>query len=561
MNQTLSPIRLQVLWHRLLAIVEEQAQTIMRAAFCTIVRESGDLSVVLYDRRGRMLAQAQTGTPGFISTMADFAGHVLAEVPASAMAPGDAYVTNDPWLACGHLNDVAVLSPLFLDDRLVGFVASAAHVVDIGGRGLGPDAGQIYEEGLAIPIVPLFRGGQLNETLVSILRLNVREPAQVEGDILALAASNESGARAVAAIMREYGLADLEAVSHYIVETSRQGMLAEIGRLAPGTYDFSMTIDGYDAPVELAARMAIDARGIHVDFAGTSPVTTHGINVPLNYSRAYAWFGIKCVVAPEVPVNAGSLAPVDFEAPENCIINACRPWPVAARHVVGHMLPDLMIGCLNQAVPGGCQAESGAALWGPQFRGGPEVRAMTGLGPDATPRRFTALTVHSGGCGGRPGKDGLSATAFPTNLHTVPVEVIETGVPLIVWRREYRPDSAGAGEFRGGFGQIVEIGATDGAPFIVSAMFDRVDHPARGRNGGGDGAPGVVRLASGRKLRAKGQQIVPPGDRLRLETPGGGGLGDPRRRDPAKIAADIESGLITGERAPTGAVGSSTEDR
>lgn len=560
MSEPLSPIRLQVLWRRLLAIVEEQAQTIMRAAFCTIVRESGDLSVVLYDRNGRMLAQAQTGTPGFISTMADVAAHVLAEVPAAAMAPGDAYITNDPWLACGHLNDVAVLSPLFVGDRLVGFVGSAAHVVDIGGRGLGPDAGQVFEEGLAIPIVPLYRAGRLNDTLISFLRLNVREPAQVEGDILALAASNESGARAVAAILGEYGLDDLGAVSDYIVESSRRGMVAEIARLAAGAFGFAMTIDGYDAPVELKARMTVDPNGISVDFDGTSPVTTRGINVPLNYTRAYAWFGIKCVVAPEVPVNAGSLAPVAFTAPENCIVNALRPWPVAARHVVGHMLPDLMIGCLNQAVRGGCQAESGAALWGPQFRGGPEVRAMLGLEPGAVARAFTALTVHSGGCGGRPGKDGLSVTAFPTNLRTVPVEVIETGVPLVVWRREFRPDSAGAGEFRGGFGQIVEIGAADGAPFLVNAMFDRVDHPARGRNGGGDGARGVVRLASGRALRAKGQQIVPPGDRLRLETPGGGGLGDPRRRDPALHAADIESGLITTDSAPTGTVGKSRKD-
>jgi N-methylhydantoinase B len=560
MTRTLSPIRLQVLWRRLLAIVEEQAQTIMRSAFCTIVRESGDLSVVLYDRRGRMVAQAQTGTPGFINTMADFAGHVMEAVPPTAMAPGDAYVTNDPWLACGHLNDVAVLSPLFVDGTLVGFIGSAAHVVDIGGRGLGPDASQIFEEGLAIPILPLYQGGRLNETLVSILRLNVREPAQVEGDILALAASNEAGARAVATIMGEYGLADLEAVSQYIIDSSRQGMVAEIGKLSPGTYAFAMTIDGYDAPVRLAASMTIGAREIRVDFAGTSSVTTRGINVPLNYSQAYTWFGIKCVVAPEVPVNAGSIEPIKITAPDNCIVHARRPWPVAARHVVGHMLPDVVIGCLSQAVPGGCQAESGAALWGPQFRGGPEVRAMLGLGPDRGAPTFTALTVHSGGCGGRPGKDGLSATAFPTNLRTVPVEVIETGVPLVVWRREYRPDSAGAGQFRGGFGQVVEIGAVDDGPFIVNAMFDRVDHPARGRDGGADGAPGVVRLASGRKLRAKGQQIVPPGDRLRLETPGGGGLGDPRRRDPAKIAADLESGLISFERAPTQCVGKPTED-
>lgn len=541
----LSPIRLQVLWRRLLAIVEEQAQTIMRSAFCTIVRESGDLSVVLYDARGRMVAQAQTGTPGFINTMADFAGHVLAAVPPSGMQPGDAYVTNDPWLACGHLHDFAVLSPIFHAGSLVGYIGSAAHVVDIGGRGLGPDGRQIYEEGLHVPILPLYSAGRLNSTLAAMLRTNVREPAQVEGDILSLAASNEAGIRALSAIMSEYALDRLDAVADYIIDTSRRAMLAAIGKLPAGTYRYAMTIDGYDTPVTLAASLSIGPNGMDVDFSGTSAVTAHGINVPLNYSRAYAWFGLKCAVAPEVPTNAGSIEPVRITAPENTIVHALHPWPVSARHVVGHMLPDVMLGCLDQAMPGGCQAESGAALWGPQFRGGAEVRSMLGLGPDPAARAFTALTVHSGGCGGRPGKDGLSVTAFPTNLRTVPIEIIESSIPLLVWRRESRPDSGGAGQYRGGVGQVVEIGGAGGAPFLVNAMFDRVDHPAHGRNGGGDGMPGTVSLVSGKRLRAKGQQLIPPGDRLRLETPGGGGLGDPRRRDPAAAVADRKSGLVT----------------
>jgi N-methylhydantoinase B len=396
-----------------------------------------------------------------------------------------------------------------------------------------------------VPILPLYREGRLNETLAALLRMNVREPAQVEGDILSLAASNEAGIRAVAGVLKEYGLADLQALADIIIDTSRRGMLAAIGKIAAGDYRYEMTIDGYDAPVTLAAAMKIAATGIEVDFAGTSPVGPHGINVPLNYAAAYAWFGVKCAVAPDVPTNAGSIAVIRIAAPENCIVNALHPWPVSARHVVGHMLPDVMLGCLDQAMNGGCQAESGAALWGPQFRGGPEVGAMLGQPPDAMAAAFTALTVHSGGCGGRPGKDGLSVTAFPTNLRTVPIEVIESSIPLLVWRREYRPDSAGDGEFRGGVGQVVEIGGRDGAPFLVNAMFDRVDHPARGRNGGGDGAPGTVALASGGQLRAKGQQVIPGNDRLRLETPGGGGLGDPGRRDPVKRAADRLSGLVT----------------
>lgn len=543
---TLSTVKLQTLWRRLLAIVEEQAQVVMRTAFCTIVRESGDLSVVLYDVRGRMLAQAQTGTPGFINTMGGLAGHILRRVPVDRWRPGDAWITNDPWLACGHLHDVAVLSPVFAGGTLVGFVGSAAHVVDIGGRGLGPDGRQIYEEGLLIPPLPLFEQGRVNDTLLSMLRENVREAAQVEGDVMALAAANTACARAVADLLHENALPGLDDVGAYIIATSEAAMRRAIAALPAGTYPYRLAIDGYDRPLMLAASATIMADGtLALDFAGTSSVTPHGINVPLNYSAAYAFFAVKCALTPEIPTNAGTLAPVTFAAPVNAIVNAQRPWPVSARHMIGHLLPDLVFGCLGQAKADLVPAEGASSLWGPQFRGGAEVRAMQGLDPDEAAITFTAITVHSGGSGGRPGKDGLSATAFPTNLRTVPVEVIEAGVPLIVWRRELKPDSGGAGQQRGGLGQVVEIAGANGQPFLVNAMFERIDHPARGRDGGADGAPGRVALASGGALKPKGQQIIPGDDRLVLETPGGGGLGDARRRDPGRVAADVAAGLVT----------------
>jgi N-methylhydantoinase B len=307
-----------------------------------------------------------------------------------------------------------------------------------------------------------------------------------------------------------------------------------------------MRIDGYDRPLDLSAAMTVSDTGLDVDFAGTSPASAFGINVVLTYTQAYAWFAIKSALAPDVPTNAGSLSPIRIVAPENSVLNALRPAPVSARHIVGHMLPDVMFGCLDQFMPGGCQAESGAALWGPQFRGGAGIVAGEGAAAGA---RFETITVHSGGAGGRPGKDGLSATAFPTNLRTVPVEIIEATSPLVVWRRELRPDSAGAGEFRGGYGQSVEIGHVANASFLVSAMFDRVEHAARGRKGGKDGAPGRVSLASGTALKPKGVQPVPAGDRLRLDLPGGAGLGDPAKRDRARVAEEMRRGLITPDAA------------
>lgn len=541
MSETLNAVQAQLVWNRLLAIVEEQAQSIMRTAFCTIVRESGDLSAALFDTRGRMIAQAQTGTPGFIHTLAGVVGHVLERFPPGTMSSGDAFVTNDPWLNCGHLHDVAVIHPIFIGSKLIGFAASAAHVVDIGGRGLGPDARQIYEEGIRLPPVRLARRGELDTTLLHVIRANVRVPAQVEGDILSLLASNEVSSRRLVATLAEFGLATLEAPAEHIIGRSRAAMLASIRRLPAGPRDYAMRIDGYERPLDLVARMTAGESGLDVDFAGTSPASDFGINVVLKYTQAYAWFAIKSAIAPDVPTNAGSLEPIRIAAPAGSVLNALDPAPVSARHIVGHMLPDVMFGCLDQLLPGGCQAESGASLWGPQFRNGTDVPA----GADGKGERFETITIHSGGVGGRPGRDGLSATAFPTNLRTVPVEIIEATAPLLVWHREYRADSAGAGEFRGGYAQSVEIGHRRDEAFFVSAMFDRVQHPARGRNGGGDGSSGRVGLASGGALKPKGVQAVPAGDRVRLDLPGGAGLGDPRRRDPERVATELRRGLIT----------------
>jgi N-methylhydantoinase B len=273
-------------------------------------------------------------------------------------------------------------------------------------------------------------------------------------------------------------------------------------------------------------------------------VSSYGINVPLLYTTAYTCFGVKCLVAPAIPNNAGSLAPITVSAPEGSILNAPRPCAVAIRHVIGHLLPDVVFGCLHQALPDGAPAEGASALWIPQLRGGHGVsNALAGGTP------FNVLSFHAGGTGARPSKDGLSATAFPSGVRSVPVEIIESIAPVVIWRKEYRVDSGGPGRRRGGLGQVMEIGSAENAPFSVYAMFERIDHPARGRDGGHDGAAGRVSLASGQALRGKGQQTIPPGERLRLELPGGGGFGDPRERNPEEVAVDVRNGLVSAEAA------------
>jgi N-methylhydantoinase B len=549
-NSALAQIHMQIMWSRLIAVVEEQAQTLVRTAFSTSVREAGDLSAGVFDAEGRMLAQAVTGTPGHVNSMANAVKHFLAAYPLRTMKEGDHYITNDPWLTCGHLHDLTVVSPTFHRGRPVGLFASTVHVVDIGGLGMGPDGRQVFEEGLALPIMPLAREGVMNEDLLRIVRANVREPLQVEGDIYALAACNDEGSRRLVEMMDEFEIRHLDGLGNQIIEASRAATLVEIRKLPKGVYRNSVRMDGYDKPLRLDAAMTIGDDGIHVDFAGTSPASPYGINVVLNYTLAYTAFGIKCVVAPEVPNNAGSLEPLTVSAPEGCILNVKRPWAVAARHTVGHMLPDLVFGCLHGILPGGVPAEGASSLWNPQIYGGGSMVDEVEEGGDAGALpEFSTVIFHCGGTGARPGKDGLDVTAFPSGVRTIPVEATESIAPILFRRREFREGSGGAGRYRGGLGQVIEIAGADGNPISLLCNFERINNPARGRNGGGPGGLGRVTLGSGKPIRSKGRQTVPPRDAIRLELPGGGGFGDPHERPAAQVAEDVLDELISREAA------------
>ena len=535
----LEQIQRQVMWNRLLAVVEEQAQTMIRTAFSTTVREAGDLSAGIFDLGGRMLAQAVTGTPGHVNSMMESVGHFLRKFPADTLQPGDHLITNDPWLGTGHLHDLTVVTPAFHGGRLVALFANTAHVIDVGGLGMGPEGRSVFEEGLYIPIVKCFEAGRPNATFFDFLRAGTRLPAELEGDVYSLCACNDAGARRLTQMMEEFALDSIDELAAFILDSSRRATLTEIAKLPPGAHSAEIWSDGYEQPVRLAARMEIGADAITVDFDGTSGLSGRGINVPAAYTRAYASFGIKCVVAPDIPNNSASLAPFRMVIPEGCILNAPRPSPVAVRHVVGQLLPDLMMGCLHGAVPDRVTAEGSSCLWNPPLRGGPIVSGQNTPLVD-----FEVITFNSGGTGARPGQDGLDGTAFPSGVRTMPVEATENVAPVVFWRKELRPGSGGAGRTRGGLGQVMEIGAKGDAEFACNAIFDRVAHPPRGRDGGRDGAPGVVRLKSGAVLRTKGYQVIPAGDRLVLELPSGGGMGPPEQRDPARHAQDVRDGLV-----------------
>ena len=349
-------------------------------------------------------------------------------------------------------------------------------------------------------------------------------------------------------MMDEFELESLEPLAEFIFDNSLRATLAEINRIPAGTFSSEIWSDGYEEPVRLAARMRILEDSIEVDFEGTSGLSSRGINVPPAYCRAYACFGIKCVVAPDIPNNWASLAPFRMRIPDGCILNAPRPYPVSVRHVIGHLLPDLMMGCLHQAVPERVTAGGASALWNPPLRGGSSVSGQA-RGNKPVIGDFEIITFNSGGTGARPTQDGLNATAFPSGVRTMPVEATENVAPLIIWRKELKPDSGGAGRTRGGTGQIMEIGTKGDLEFSVNASFDRIAHAPKGRESGKDGAPGVVKLKSGAKLRTKGFQVIPDGDRLILELPGGAGMGNPTTREPELVARDVRDGLVSTENA------------
>ena len=536
----LDPVLLEVLWNRLVSVVEEQARALMRTSFTSVVREAGDLSAGLFDQRGRMVAQAVTGTPGHVNAMATSVHHFLREVPPETLRDGDVLVTNHPWQTSGHLNDFTVITPIFRGGNVVAYFGNCCHALDVGGRGLGADARQVYEEGLLVPVTRLFVRGEPNEDLFRLIRANVRAPFEVVGDLYAQAGSNDVGGARLVETIEEFDLGNIESLSEEIRTRSERAMREAIEGLPDGVYENEAYTDGFDEPIRLYVSVRVEGDEMIVDYEGSSPQSERGINVVLNYTAAYTTFGVKCAISPEVPNNDGSFQPIHVTAPEGTVLNAVHPAPVGARHIVGHFLPGVIHGALAKAIPDKVLAQGADSLWNTQ---------ITGQRESGEP--FTYVFFSGGGMGARTDGDGLSATAFPSGIRGVPAEVIESISPVVMHKREIRPDSEGPGRHRGGFGQEMEIGVRSHAPWVLSAMYDRTRCPAQGIQGGSPGGAGAVSTADGRELHPKRQQRVGAGERVVLSLPGGGGYGDPFEREPALVARDVGDGLVSVDRAST----------
>lgn len=533
-------IALEILWNRLISIVNEQATALQNASFTTVVREAGDLSAGVFDVHGNMIAQAVTGTPGHINTMAMAVRHFLKEYPWESLEEGDSLISNDPWLTSGHLNDFTVVTPIFRQGEPVALFANTCHAVDVGGRMLGADARQVFEEGIYVPIMKLFRRGEPNRDLFRLVKQNVRAPELVEGDLMAQVGGNEVGGAKLLEFMDEYNFASLAPLSEAILTTSEKAMRQAIAELPQGTYRHEIRTDGFDEPIVIPIAITVKESDLFVNFTGTSPQCDRGINVPFAYCVAYTTYPLKCAISPQVPNNEGSFRPVHISAPEGCILNCQFPAPVGGRHIIGHFLSTAVFGALSQAVPDRVLADGAANIWITQF-----------TGKDLSNKSFTYVFFSSGGMGARPDKDGISATAFPSGIQGVPAEIIENVSPLVMEQRALVPDSGGPGKFRGGLGQEMILSVRSQEPVVHSAMYDRTKFPAQGFSGGANGALGDFFLSDGTHPHPKAQYRLQPGQKVTLRLPGGGGFFSSFERDPELVRQDVLNGYVTRRAAQT----------
>lgn len=534
-NNAMDPVTLEVIWNRFLSVANEQQDALIRTAFSTIVRESQDLACGLFDTKGRMIAQSLSGTPGHINAMATSMKHFLAAFPGDKMAPGDVLITNDPWQTAGQINDITITTPVFKDGKLVALFANTCHSADIGGRILSAEAREVFEEGLRIPIMKLFDRGEPNRILMQLVRSNVRQPDEVIGDFYAQTASNDAGGRALLEMMEEFALDSIDPVAEEIIGRSETAVRSEIRKLPSGEWSNETWSDGFEEPIVIRCTVKVAGDEIFIDFAGSSPQSTRGINVVLNYTHAYASFAIKAAICPDVPHNEGSFRPVHVSAPAGSIMNALDPAPVASRQVIGHFIPSAIFAALSGALPGRLMAPGADPIW---------LSVWRGQNPP-----FTLTIFQVGGTGARPAKDGLSAVGFPSGVAGVPAEVIESLSPVVMQRRQLRPDSGGAGKWRGGLGQLTEFTRRGEGRWSVSSIADRTEYPAPGLLGGGSGAKGEVMLGDGTRLHAKAMVDLKRGDVVHVNLPGGGGYGNPFERATELVLRDVIEGYVTPEEA------------
>ena len=527
----LDPITVEILWTRLVSVVDEAALTLHRTSFSTVVRESHDYTCMLLDASGRAVGQATRSIPSFIGTLPNSVKAFLAKYPPKTLAQDDVIISNDPWLGTGHLPDLTAVVPIFIGDELVGFAGAIAHMPDMGGRRRAPDNKDIYEEGLQIPILKLYDAGRPNETLIEMICQNVRVPDEVMGDIHAMVGACEKMSSGLRNLLTEYGQEGLGAIAAEIIGRSEAAMRRAVAEIPDGTYRSITPIDSFDAdhPLEIHCTMEVRGDSLAVDFTGSSPQNESPLNSVLGYTSAYSIYALKCVLLPDVPNNEGNTLPFDVTAPEGCFLNPRYPAAVEARATVGHYSTSAIFNTLALALPDKVPAESGIPLHGFAVRGQRNGRMAAGI------------FFFNGGLGARADADGISTMSFPTNVSNTPVEVLERTFPLRFHEKSLLSGSGGSGRYHGGLGQRVVMETLGDAPVNLVLLSQRLNFPAVGRQGGQNGS--VERLfLNGEPVQGTVPFNVQGGNIFTLELPGGGGFGNVKLRA-EDLPANSSSGI------------------
>jgi len=542
MTTPFDAVTLEVLWTRIISIVDEAAKAIVRTSFSTLSNEANDFACMLTDARGYALAQNTGSIPSFIGTLPATVRHFLSALGPEGMRPGDVLITNDAWMGTGHMSDVSVLKPIFHGGRLCAFSATTSHMPDIGGRVRAIEAREIFEEGLHIPLMKLRAEGRTNDALVELIRANVRTPDQTVGDIWAQVGANELMERRLLRFLDDYRLDSLRGLGDELFARAEHAMRAAIRAVPDGTYRYAMRTDGVDTPLDFTVALTIAGDTIAADYTGTSPQQPRAINCVLAYTYAMTAYAIKCALLPGLANNEGMYRPLTVTAPEGCILNPRFPAAVVSRAVTGHYVPMLVFGALHQVIPERVMAGAGSPLWAVQ---------QTGLRADGRP--YTNIFFFNGGTGATPVKDGENALSWPSNISSTPVEVAERNSPLVFRAKRLRPSSGGQGRFRGGLGQDILIECESDTPIVVSFMAERTRFPAPGFAGGRPGGTGDVRI-NGRRIDNRRQHVLRKGDTVLVRTLGGGGYGPPARRPAELRRRDRRMGYV-GRGGASGARG------
>ena len=534
----IDPITFQVLWSRLIAIADEMAVALEKTAFSHVVRDNHDYACAVYDAEGEMMAEATACTPGQIGAMTRVMHQFLDVFPAETLSPGDVLITNDPWFGSGHTPDIFIASPAFLGDQLIGFAANSAHHVDIGGRLASPDAREVYEEGLIIPISKLFVAGEPNQDLFNIVQRNVRMPDKVVGDLRAQVASNHVGGRRMCDMMQERGLDTLTDVSAQILDHSEASMRSVIAEAPDGVYTHDIdlgTSDRSGNPLRICLKLEISGDRIHADFTGTSPQVDLPVNAVYNITYAYVVFGVKCALHPHIPNNVGCYRPFGMKVPEGSILNATYPAPCMWRTDIVYHIAEAIFGALAQTLPEKVFAPCGTyPLW---------LMIFAGHMDDGRP--FVQHYNAAGGQGARHDWDGASTTVYPANVSNTPIEILEIESPFVCEHKHLLENSGGPGRFRGGLGQEVVLRNGGRHPIAGTLIAGRYNEGAPGLHGGEAGSTGSVQHNDDPPFRENRHVSLAPGDRLALRYPGGGGFGDAVSRASTRVEDDLRQALIT----------------